>query len=415
MKLIVISCLVSVALQASALVAQPANNSAPIAPAVNGAVPISASPGSATPNTPALIKQVAKTPADSETEPVPAPDYPVTNLVLSPGKLVAGVESSFGNMLPVQCTGDGGVLMEIPNPQDFKSPRAVSLSLKGGRQFDFKAIPDLYDMQLITYFPADSDVIFLFIAAEENKVTEYTATTFAGKTITGKANGAKHYSYAIRYGLDGQYKSTAKLPEDQTVIKLAALGSDQLLALSYDRVNRVPLLRVLDSSGRQLGTVLIPEGLTNSSEITQGQTGDSRNAGKAATSVSAWQFIPARGKVLMYSPQSNAPVLEIGSGGFRREVTITAPKGYELDGFIPSTRGWYARFRKPGAGGETDSSIAGGNYALAELNPSDGSIERFFKMESGSYFDIACEVDGEFISYSSNEKGFLISSTDVPH
>ncbi len=408
MKAIVISFLASVVLQASALGEQQANNSVPTA------APSVATPASATPNPPAKKASAAQT----EREPGPAPviDYRFTNLVLSPGKPVSGVESSFGNMVPVQCTADGGVLMEIPNPQDFKNPRAVSLSLKGGPAIRLlKPSPTFTTCSYSASSPSGSDVVFLVVAAGENKITEYAATTFAGKTITGKTNGAKHYSYAVRYGLDGQYKSTTKLPEDQIVTKIAALGSDQLLALSYDRVNRVPLLRILDSSGRQVGTVLIPEGLANSSEITQGQTGDSMSAGKAATSVSAWQFIPARGNVLIFRPQSNAPIVELSSGGFRREVTIATPKEYELDGFIPSTKGWFARFRKLDAEAGADSSIAGGNYALAELNPSDGSIERFFKMESGSYFDIACEIDGEFIGYSTDEKGFLLSSTDVPH
>jgi hypothetical protein len=143
------------------------------------------------------------------------------------------------------------------------------------------------------------------------------------------------------------------------------------------------------------------------------------SAGKAETSVAGWQFMPAGGKVLLYRPKASGPVLEIGSGGFRREVPIAAPPGYELDGFIPSTNQWYARFLRLGAGeggSGVDIGVSSGNFLLAEVNPNDGSVGRLFRMDGGSFYDIACEADGEFVSYSTDKDSkFLLSSTDVPH
>ena len=40
------------------------------------------------------------------------------------------------------------------------------------------------------------------------------------------------------------------------------------------------------------------------------------------------------------------------------------------------------------------TSVPSSTYLMAELNPSDGSMERVFQMDNGSFFNIACEVDG---------------------
>jgi hypothetical protein len=237
-------------------------------------------------------------------------------------------------------------------------------------------------------------------------------TTDTGKVVTGKGNPAEHHFYLVRFGLDGQYKSKTKLPDGGTYLKVAPLAGDQFLALSYDRVNRTPVLRVLNSDGTQLAPIPIPNGLAKYPEVAQGESGDSMSAGKAETSVSSWQLIPARGEVLLYRPDAIAPILEIGPGGAMREVGVAAPPGYELDGFIPSTKQWYARFRRSAVG--DSSGVSRKDYLLAQLNPNDGSVVRIFQTAPEEIFDIACEAEGEFVSYFFDKDKFLLGSTDVP-
>jgi hypothetical protein len=88
-----------------------------------------------------------------------------------------------------------------------------------------------------------------------------------------------------------------------------------------------------------------------------------------------------------------------------------------LDSFIPSAKRWLARFRRSDLGDRNsvvDSSAAGKNFILAELSPSDGRIERLFKIDSGSLFNIACEADGRLISYSTGQAFFSLAFTDIP-
>ena len=402
LKLFAISLAASLALQPSPLIAQQTGT-----PNANAPVPKGTASGPQTLEAPE---------ADARTEGKLTPTFEIStaSLVLSQGKPVSGVGGSFTVMLPVQCTADGRILAQIPEPPEFRTFRVVSLSPSGGREFNFKTIPDLYDLQLFSIYASDSDVILLFYAAEDSKISDYTMTTDTGKVITGKGNQTEHHTYAVRFGPDGKYKSTTKMPDGQIAHKVASLGSDQLLVLSYDQANRVPVLRVLDSGGRPVSLVQLPAGLTDYAEVKQGETGDSMSAGKAETSVAGWQFIPARGRVLLYRPHSTSPVLEIGAGGYRREVPIAAPPGYEIDDFIPSTKQWYVRFRRSGAG-DSGGPVSRNDFQLAELNPGDGSIARLFKIDPDSLFDVACEADGEFVSYTLDKDHFMLSSTDVPH
>ncbi len=122
---------------------------------------------------------------------------------------------------------------------------------------------------------------------------------------------------------------------------------------------------------------------------------------------------------MLYKPQSRGPVVEIGQGGAGREVPLGLPAGYDLDGILPGSDRWIARLRRKNAAasqtGTIDTSAKGGDYLLAELNPSDGTTRRLFSMESGSYFDVVCAADDALIAYSIDEGSqFLISYTDLP-
>jgi len=236
-------------------------------------------------------------------------------------------------------------------------------------------------------------------------------TTDKGQAVTGKGNETEHHSYAVRFGLDGGTNPKPGFPGG-LIQRIASLGSDQLLALSYNRATRAPELQLLDSDGAPVTSISIPTGLTDYATLKQGESGDSLNASKADSSVSAWQFMPASVKVLLYRPGSNGPILEIGKGGLRREVPVAswirAFRVYSL------YKTMYARFRRLGTAEGMPPSQ--GDMLLAELNPNDGSVERLFKLGSKSIFDVACEVDGEFMSFSTDKDGkFPLSSTHLPH
>ena len=361
-----------------------------------------------------------RAPAQSkQIEAMPVPSYPESKLVLAQGKPVAGVDRSPIVIRPLQCTSKGDVLMEIPVPPTYNEFRVVSLGRSGGHSFNFNAIPGLFDSLLLSFFPSDSDIVFLFNAAEENKEIDYRMLTDKGKVVAGKANRSEHHEYAVRFGPDGQYKSKILLPDGKQYFKIAVLPSGELLLLSYDPVNRTPLLQVLASDGKQLNSLPLQRGIADYRAIRRGASGDEVDAAKASASVGTWQFIAARSKVLLYRPNSRASILEIGARGSVRDVPIVGPNGYELEALIASSDHWFGIFRRSDVVDDRngiDSSVSKKNFAMAELNPLDGSVERLFEMDDGSFFNIACEVDGQFLSYSVDSGSqFLLSVTDIPN
>ena len=363
-----------------------------------------------------------------EPDPAAEPEayFPTIKLELAPGKQVPGVAGSPVVYSPVQCTSRGDLLLRYPHPPDydFKKASLVSINEKGSVSFDIGTVPKLQDVELLSFFPADSEIVLLLYATKDPTESSYTVQLSNGKTMTGQGKLGKRQNFLALFDLDGRYKSTVELPEAIQYKKAAEFSNGDFLLLGYDPVNAVASLQLANSSGQAIGPFQIPNGITDDEKLKGGENGVPDKFW-APGAVSGWQFVPAAGKVLLIRPQSSAPLLEVGAGGFAREVPITPPAGYELDGFLPSTQRWIARFRRVGlsneAGVSVDSSTKSGNYKFAELNR-DGSVRGLFEIGEGAAFDIACEFDGTLRSFSISQDAdsasqtpkFLVATTDLP-
>jgi hypothetical protein len=69
----------------------------------------------------------------------------------------------------------------------------------------------------------------------------------------------------------------------------------------------------------------------------QSPGGDTLARVKAENNMSTWMFAPARQHILMYVWHRKPILLEIGAGGFMREVPIEAPPGYVIQDVILRT------------------------------------------------------------------------------
>jgi hypothetical protein len=100
--------------------------------------------------------------------------------------------------------------------------------------------------------------------------------------------------------------------------------------------------------------------------------------------------------------RSNAAILEVGAGGAVREVTIDHPKGYGMDGVLPSNDRWLIRFRKEGLSetGEINSDPKTKNFVLYEVGPLDGSLRRRIDMADGMLYSSSCEKDGTVTAFA---------------
>jgi hypothetical protein len=353
--------------------------------------------------------------------------FPTIKLDLAQGKAAPGAAGSPVVYLPIQCTSRGDLLLRYPHPPDFdfKKTSLVSLSEKKSVSFDLSTIPKLQDVEFLSFFPAESEVVVLLTATTDATESSYTVQLSNGKTMSGRGKLGEHHNFLALFDLDGRYKSTVDLPETIQYKKAAELSNGDFLLLGYDPVNGVAALQLVNSSGQVIGPLQIPNGMTDDEKLKNGETGGPADKFWASGVVSFWQFIPAAGKVLLVRPHSGAPILAVGPGGFVREVPIAPPAGFELDGFLPSSQRWIARFRRVGlskeAGVSVDSSMKSGNYKFAELNR-DGSVRSLFEIGEGSAFNIVCEFDGTLKSYSVSQDvdsatqapKFLVATTDLP-
>jgi hypothetical protein len=349
-----------------------------------------------------LAQRGAEAPAQDE--------VPTYILEFHQGKPIPFVVASAAIADPSQCSPDGVPFVdEIVSPK-LRQHAVVSLDPEGGHLFSLTSIPNLYDIRFYSFFPSDSFVAILVTATTDAKDSTYLYQTDKGAEISGTAKLGEHEYYILLFNRDGNYKSMIELPPSSQFYykKIAVLTSGDLLLAGYDGVNRVPRLRLFDSSGQFLKEIAVPAGMMEDSKLEQGETGGALEAGAAAASISLWQFAQVRDKVVLYQPETAAPVLEIGAGGVAREVPIAAPSGYRISAVLPGTSRWIAKFQREGISMTSmvavDVSPASGNFVLYEVNPLDGSLRtRLKERGSTSIFDLVCEDNGVLTAIAAGE------------
>jgi hypothetical protein len=201
----------------------------------------------------------------------------------------------------------------------------------------------------------------------------------------------------------------------------ALLSSGELIVFGFDQVNSVVRVSLLDSDGGYLRDIPNSEDLASDPAFqdTKSGTGYERARALMKTGFGSWRFAHARGKVLLYEPDSKAPVLEIGPGGARREVPLSLPKGWYLESFMSSGDRWIALLGEDGPNkpARDFSGTSSNKTQLFEFNPSDGSplylIDLGNETEVGPYI-VACEQDGTFLAFKTDKDSkFTLLSADI--
>jgi hypothetical protein len=149
--------------------------------------------------------------------------------------------------------------------------------------------------------------------------------------------------------------------------------------------------------------------------FSEGATSDSEKQFKAESAMRSWKFAWARQKVLLFQAHSSAPILEVGAGGAVREVTIEHPKGYGIDGVLPSNDRWLVSFRKDGLSnaGAIDTDPKTKNFVMYEVDPLDGSLRRRIEMADGMFYSSSCEKDGTITAFTIEQEKVNLYSADL--
>jgi hypothetical protein len=333
------------------------------------------------------------------------------------GPVIPGVTASPVIVEPVQCAPDGMPFLDFPSIPDFKTHVIYGLDPEGARSFSTKSIKGLYDVTFQGFFPSDSIVGLLVNATEDSKQSQYVVRSADGRE-TGAGTGYKgeHRDYIVEFDRQGNYKTTIQLSRDYHFWRVMALPDGDLVALAYDRGNAEARLFLLGAGGEVIRALAMPAKMEDTPALREGRSGPDLNRARAESSLSSYYLVRSGQRVLLYRAHSTAPLLEVGAGGFIREVPLSAPEGYELDGLVAGEERWIVRYRRKGISGtgEIDARPSAGNFVLYEVSPRDGSLMRRMDPGTGPLFNIACEQDGVITAFSMNQDKVVKMAADAP-
>ena len=116
---------------------------------------------------------------------------------------------------PMQCT-DRGAFVGMLQPPQYQKELLLSISLSGNRDiraFRTEQISDLFDIQKLGYFAANSSVAMLVYASRENKHGEQTITTSSGDSSQRTGNTGEHHYYIVWFDNDGKYQKFTQIED----------------------------------------------------------------------------------------------------------------------------------------------------------------------------------------------------------
>jgi len=330
---------------------------------------------------------------------------------------------------PVRCSTDGTPffnMLDIPSSKDqsfdpFKQT-VYSVSSKGAHSYSIKTLPDLDNVRFLALDADDSKVVLLVTGTSKDGEAGSSSASppppSTGSPIQALLMGKPYLAF---FDHDGNYQKSAKLGVTYFARDFALLPSGEFIVFGFDEIKSVVRISLLDSDGGYLRDIPYSGELTSDPafEETKSGTDFERESALMKSSFGSWHLAHARGKVLLYEPDSKAPVLEIGSGGARREVPLSLPKGFYLEAFMPSSDRWIARLGEDGPN-KPARGFAGTSYnknQLFELDPSDGSAR--YRIDLGNEvevnpYTIACEQDGKFLAYKTDKDSkFTLVTADI--
>lgn len=346
-----------------------------------------------------------KTPVTEPAEQTNDPQdlIPTLDLQFKVGDPIPGITASPVIVMPIQCNGDGVALLQMPMPPDFRDSAVYLVRPAKATAIPLKSITKLSKIQLVNVFASHSLVGVLIDAWKD----------------TGESPKPKDFGFFIAtFDPENGYRETIEVPVFYQVIQFAILPSGDFVIFGYDTAGNTPRLWLLDSSGEIKRAIQLPDEVQDATknmpkdknlDTLPYPLADSIKAGKEFGMA---RFTSYGEKVIFWEPGKNK-VLEIGNGGSVREVQIESPKGYILDGFVPSSDRWIVQFKRSGLPqtGEIDTRPETQNIVYYEVTASDGTLRRKLNLGTSQNLWIACEYDKELISYKTDDKQHLIPVT----
>jgi hypothetical protein len=143
-----------------------------------------------------------------------SPVNPLYYISFERGEAVPGVAASREIAMPFECTSDGTTFVNMVlrptsySPGEYSPPVEQLISVgpsSEAHEFRFDQLTDLYDLQQKAYYASESNVVFLVIAAPEDKQGMEAFVTSDGARHEVTRNPAEHHDYLIIFDRQGDY------------------------------------------------------------------------------------------------------------------------------------------------------------------------------------------------------------------
>lgn len=281
-------------------------------------------------------------------------------------------------------------------PPSFLQQAVYAVTPKSSRSFEISAINNLHGIELISFFPGSDHVALLV-----------RATSKAGP-LSGEAKVRQSsYGYFVAlFSREGTYQKFVELDLHGVLPShVAALTSGEFLVTGYDRANDMPRLYLVAGDGQVIRALVLPY------NVSEYASSDDPNSGKGMMHYSLVLgsiLMTAHGdEVLVWRRGVSGSILSVGNRGSTREINLQTPKGWTLADVLPSDKLWVAHFQQ--ASHQMDEAQDLHQTSYYQFDPSDGSLtsKLFIRGESPAPAPafIACEEDGTFLSYQTDDKG----------
>jgi hypothetical protein len=321
------------------------------------------------------------------------PEIPSHILSFSAPKILTNVGASPFMVNPMQCSPDGRAFVEMVPNGDVLHQSLYSVSSSGEVvSFDRTKAPGLRDVQVISDFPGERDVVSLVLAKKDS----VGGVASDGGSDEGTPERAY---YLIVQDQKGQIKKVIELKIRIKPVQVALLSSGNFLVFGIEPINQIPELELLDTDG-SLIRILDVEGT---------KYGGSRSIAKVfgeqradLSTVLSWaHFVPYQDDVLLYQGGSKLPVFVIGDSGILQSVQISHPLNMQLDSIVPMSSGWLVRMRDT----EDLHRLAGQQVvyekasSLYQVNPDTGEVVLALVPPSNiTSNEIACAVNNKLLA-----------------
>jgi hypothetical protein len=307
----------------------------------------------------------------------------------------SGSGGSVALALPFECTSDGTIYVDFVNtvransgiePLAFPETTLVSISPDGHSQtFRLDQAPKLYSSNM-SFYAAESGVIFLVSGAIENKVVKGTSTGPDGSQHEFIRNDAERHAYVLGFGRDGTYRRRTEIePSLFPVQRLGVFQTGTFLAYGYDWNRRSSRLALLKEDGTLLKELPIP--VDDAPDPMLGAGRSSRAA----------QLIP-HGRSILVLQNEKSPLLEVSESGAIRVIRPKLTKGLQIETVIPSDQDLYVILSPEGWGPSVAQRISEQSMPMYEISAEDGILLRRFELDDRTALGVACVHDRKFLS-----------------